>query len=67
MLLQAAVLETEGWSPGCDASALEYQAALRMGRMDALPMPSYSTSPRTMRRHAEMAQAASRAWCFGVS
>ena len=45
-ILQAAVLETADWSPGCDVSALEYQAALRTGRMDALPMPMYSTSPR---------------------
>ena len=60
-ILQAAVLETADWSPGCDVSALEYHAALRTGRMDALPHPMYSASPRTMRRDAEMTQAVSKA------
>ena len=62
-ILQAAVLETEGWSPGCDVSALEYQAALRMGRMNAVPMPTYgyeksnAATERLARRAAAEASA----------
>jgi len=57
------VLETEGWSPGCDVSALEYQAALRTGRMNAVPMPSYgyeksnAATERLARRAAAEASA----------
>ena len=41
-ILQAAVLETSGWAPDCDHAALEYQAAVRSGRLDrhAMPMPT---------------------------
>jgi hypothetical protein len=66
-ILQAAVLETEGWSPGCDVSALEYQAALRTGRMNALPMPTYgyeqsnAATERLARRAAAEASKAKRA------
>ena len=60
-ILQAAILETADWSPGCDISALEYQTALRTGRMDALPMPTHAASPRTMRRDAGMTQAVAKA------
>jgi hypothetical protein len=59
-ILQAAVLETADWSPVCDVSAVEYQTALRTGRMDALPMPKRSASPRTMRRDAGRTQAVSK-------
>ena len=86
------MLETEGWSPGCDVSALEYQAApisplylayicpisplylayisaleyqaaLRTGRMNAVPMPSYgyeksnAATERLARRAAAEASA----------
>ena len=57
------MLETEGWSPGCDVSALEYQAALRMGRMNAVPMPTYgyeksnAATERLARRAAAEASA----------
>ena len=60
-ILQAAILESADWSPGCDISALEYQTALRTGRMDALPMPTHAASPRTMRRDAGMTQAVAKA------
>ena len=65
-ILQAAVLETEGWSPGCDVSALEYQASQRTGRMNVVPMPSYGSAQmdaateRTSRRAAAEASRAER-------